>query len=630
MSDVFVSYKAEDRKRVKPLVAALEAEGYSVWWDEQIGGGAAWRHTIEAELNAARCVVVVWSKRSVGPDGAFVQDEATRAQQRHVYVPVLIDKVHLPLGFGETQALPLSGWRGDRAAPQYVAILNAVRGITGELPRAAPAQSSPARLLDRRTVIAGSAAVAAVAAGGWYFLRSGRAEAANSIAVMPFANLSGDPAQAYFSDGLAEELRNALSRIPELNVMARTSSEKVREDDIQTAARKLGVANILTGSVRRSPSMIRISTQLVDGRDGLERWSEAYDRPVGDTLNIQTDIAQKVAAALSIRLSPSARAALEVGGTGNPAAQDLLLQIDRDLTFNQEGVERKLALLDAALALDPDYAQAYAQKASLLMIRAGTYSTTANDAYQGHLAALKVANKAIAIAPRMALGYATRGDIYRQLLNPRAALADCDRSSSLPGNNHVGVLGFRAAFLSQLGRSGESLNIGDKWIGLDPLNPQAHATQGISLYSARRYPEAVARLQRSLQIAPKNERATAFLGYALLQQNKAAEAAAQFQKLPPDNFRRLLGEAIIAARKGQRSQALKSLRAMQESQGDADLYQYGQIYAQMRMPNEAITQLGLAIAAHDSGASALRVDPFLDPIRRDPRFTALYAKLNFP
>ena len=77
MSDVFVSYKAEDRKRVKPLVAALEAEGYSVWWDEQIGGGAAWRHTIEAELNAARCVVVVWSKRSVGPDGAFVQDEAT-------------------------------------------------------------------------------------------------------------------------------------------------------------------------------------------------------------------------------------------------------------------------------------------------------------------------------------------------------------------------------------------------------------------------------------------------------------------------------------------------------------------------------------------------------------------------
>ena len=93
MADVFVSYKAEDRQRVTPLVRALEAEGLSVWWDEQIGGGAAWRHAIEAELNSAKCVIVAWSTRSIGPDGAFVQDEASRAQQRHVYVPVLIDKV---------------------------------------------------------------------------------------------------------------------------------------------------------------------------------------------------------------------------------------------------------------------------------------------------------------------------------------------------------------------------------------------------------------------------------------------------------------------------------------------------------------------------------------------------------
>lgn len=119
MSDVFVSYKAEDRRRVRPLVEALESDGYSVWWDEQIGGGAAWRQAIEAELNAAKCVIVVWSKRSVGPEGTFVQDEATRAQQRHIYVPVLIDKVHLPLGFGEMQALPLTGWKGNRSDPRY-------------------------------------------------------------------------------------------------------------------------------------------------------------------------------------------------------------------------------------------------------------------------------------------------------------------------------------------------------------------------------------------------------------------------------------------------------------------------------------------------------------------------------
>ena len=206
MADVFVSYKAEDRRRVKPLVEALQADGFSVWWDEQIGGGAAWRHAIETELNAAKCVIVAWSKRSVGAEGTFVQDEATRAQQRHVYVPVIIDKVHLPLGFGETQALPLSGWHGDRSDPHYQAVLAAVQRNAGPKRRARPAPVHQPKI-DRRTAIAGGAvaAVAAAGVGGWAFLRSSPASASRSIAVLPFANLSGDPAQAYFSDGIAEE-----------------------------------------------------------------------------------------------------------------------------------------------------------------------------------------------------------------------------------------------------------------------------------------------------------------------------------------------------------------------------------------------------------------------------------------
>ena len=178
MSDVFVSYKAEDRKRVKPLVEALESDGYSVWWDEQIGGGTAWRQSIEAELNAAKCVIVMWSKRSVGPDGAFVQDEATRAQQRHVYVPVLIDKVHLPLGFGETQALPLTGWRGDRSDLRYRAVLAAVgRNVAGK--RRVARSPLPRASFDRRTMIVGgtAAAIAVVGAGAWAFLKPGSASA---------------------------------------------------------------------------------------------------------------------------------------------------------------------------------------------------------------------------------------------------------------------------------------------------------------------------------------------------------------------------------------------------------------------------------------------------------------------
>jgi len=125
MADVFVSYKAEDRRRVQPLVQALQAEGLSVWWDEHIGVGDAWRETIERQLNEAKTVVVVWSKRSVGPEGGFVREEATRAQKRGVYVPVLIDAVMPPLGFGESQATSLKNWHGNRSDPHYRAFLDA-------------------------------------------------------------------------------------------------------------------------------------------------------------------------------------------------------------------------------------------------------------------------------------------------------------------------------------------------------------------------------------------------------------------------------------------------------------------------------------------------------------------------
>lgn len=127
MADVFISYKAEDRLRVKPLVDALEADGLTVWWEAQIYGGSPSRETIETELGAAKCVVVAWSRRSVGPEGEFVRDEAMRAKQRNVYVPIRISKVDPPLGFGETQVIALKAWTGNRSDPRYQSVLEAVR-----------------------------------------------------------------------------------------------------------------------------------------------------------------------------------------------------------------------------------------------------------------------------------------------------------------------------------------------------------------------------------------------------------------------------------------------------------------------------------------------------------------------
>jgi serine/threonine-protein kinase len=256
----------------------------------------------------------------------------------------------------------------------------------------------------------GLAVIAASAVGGWSFLRPAPAAASDSIAVLPFDNLSGDPAQAYFSDGMAEELRSALTRIPDLRVVARTSSEAVRNEDVRTAAHRLGVSNILTGSVRRSATTMRISAQLVDGSTGLERWSEDFDQPIGDTLAIQSGIAQRVADALRIQLGAAAKAALTLGGTRNAEAQDHFLKATQGrLNDTAEGLQRSITELNTAIALDPNYVQAYASKSALLSIYGADWARSPSELALDLNEAVASAQRAIALAPNLAQGHSALG-----------------------------------------------------------------------------------------------------------------------------------------------------------------------------------------------------------------------------
>ena len=191
-TDIFVSYKAEDRARLLPLISALEAEGFSVWWDTHIGGGTHWREDIQDHLDAAKCVIVAWTRRSVGHEGHFVRDEATRAQRREVYLPIRLDAVEPPLGFGEVQAISLKGWHGDRSDPRFLALAEAVREcISGEHMAHHPVHHDRPGV-SRRAVVAGgigAGAIAVAGAGGWLLLKPAPANA-NRIAVLPFADLS--------------------------------------------------------------------------------------------------------------------------------------------------------------------------------------------------------------------------------------------------------------------------------------------------------------------------------------------------------------------------------------------------------------------------------------------------------
>lgn len=629
MSDVFLSYKAEDRPRLRQLVAALEADGLSLWWDAQIEGGATWRQSIQEQLDAARCVVVVWSKRSVGPEGRFVHDEATRAQHRGVYLPILIDPVMPPLGFGETQALSLAGWKGDRNDPRYQAVLAAVRAKVGG--KAHEATAAPRSRLDRRALIVGGAVLVAGAAGagGWFLLKGKHHAGADSVAVLPFANLSGDPAQAYFSDGIAEELRNSLARIARLKVVARTSSEMVRNVEATVAAQKLGVAYILTGSVRRSPTIVRVSAQLIDGETGVERWSETYDRPPGDALQIQTGIAESVAQALSIQLAPAERKALASGGTSSAKAHDLYLKGQAIVNEGADEAELRqaLAAFDAAIAADPNYVAAYAGRSRTVFTVANLFEA-GQGLRDGLAQSLMSAQRAVALDPKSGDAQAALGAALSQQMDLKGAAERYALAYRLsPGDSNVAAA--YAGYLGSVGRSAEALRLADQLIAQDPLNPRRYRLRAQQLVNLHRYDEGVQAARKGLVLGPKQDALHSIAGEALILAGKPAEGLAEYAYVNSP-WNRLLGQAIARARMNDRAGSDMALAQFKAIDDGSLSYQFAQIYAQRGEPDLAIAALEVAYRSADPGLIALGVDPYLDPVRGDPRFKALAARLNTP
>ena len=205
MADVFVSYKAEDRRRVRPLVRALEKDGLSVWWDGKLGVGQEWREQIAGELGAAKCVVVAWSKTSVGPDGRFVKDEAGRALRRGVYVPLKLDDVEPPLGFGETQAVSLIGWSGNRSVANYRQLLAAVEATTRGERVPSSVEGTTTHASRRGVLLIGATAAFAASGGGWLWYRGDR--------LSPEARQLMQEAEEGVQDGGVEANANAIAKL---------------------------------------------------------------------------------------------------------------------------------------------------------------------------------------------------------------------------------------------------------------------------------------------------------------------------------------------------------------------------------------------------------------------------------
>jgi len=499
--------------------------------------------------------------------------------------------------------------------------------MAGEAPQIATEHG--ASISRRSALIGGGATVAVIAAvGGWELFKPGKAAAANSIAVLPFANLSGDPRQDYFSAGIAEELRSSLSLLQGLKVAGRISSEAVRNQDAATAARRLRVANILTGSVRRGPGMVRVTSQLIDGKNGLEKWSASYDRPEGNVLAIQSDIAQNVVAALSVELGSAGVKALTVGGSTNAEAHDLYLrattQVQND--DSEASLKEANALLDAAIAKDPQFAKAFAAKSRNLSYLADVGHTPKETA-DGYANAVAAGRRAIALAPRLPDGYAAVADALYGQRKIAEAMKQIDMGSSFAPNDLQLLQSAVIAFVAG-GQTRRAVDYANRMIDIDPLNPLSHRRRYYALFYDRQYDACIAEAQQTLKLAPGLALPPYFIALSLIMKRQPKEAQRYLEMLPSDLTVRLAGEAIVASKLGDRPLSNNKLDALQAGYGDAASYQFAEVYAQRDEPERAFAALERGFKVNDPGLNTLTVDPLFDPIRSDPRFEDMTRRVD--
>jgi serine/threonine-protein kinase len=455
----------------------------------------------------------------------------------------------------------------------------------------------------------------------------------HAIAVLPFVNISGDRDQEYFSDGLTEELLNSLARINELQVAGRTSSFyfKGEHADLGTIARKLNVAAVLEGSVRRSGNTVRISAQLINANTGFHAWSQTYDRDLGDVLKLQSEIANAVANGLKVALLGDVASRIELGGTRNAAAFDSYLRATKAYSsaHNTADLQSAIDAYSEAIRLDPHFALAFAGRAEALYRDADEWliGAAARKRYEG---AVADARQAIALAPELAEGHLALGSALEDgFFDFAHAAAEFTRAMELsPGSARV--LQAYGSFTVDMGRTEPGLAAIRQAIVLDPLNTRTHAKLGEAYWAARRYDQAVAAFNDVIALDPQWMRARAWRGLAYYGLGDFESARSSCEGQAEDQGWIRLCLAWVYHKLGRQAEAEAALARQLAKVGEISAYQYGVIYAQWGDPARSREWLETAMRVRDPGLVWVKTDPFLDPVRKEPWLQAIERELKFP
>jgi TolB-like protein/Flp pilus assembly protein TadD/tRNA A-37 threonylcarbamoyl transferase component Bud32 len=456
-----------------------------------------------------------------------------------------------------------------------------------------------------------------------------------SIAVLPLANLSGQPQQEYFADGMTEELIATLGKLSALRVISRTSVMRYKktEKPLPQIAKELNVDAVIEGSVLRAGGRVRITAQLIQASTDRHLWAETYDRDLRDVLALQGEVAQAIASEVKAKVTPQEQALLASARLVNPAAYELYLKGRYEWNKrSEEGLKSGLEYFQQAIKLDPGYALAYSGLADCYEVLGNNVFLPGVEVYPKAKAA---AVKALELDQSLAEAHTSMAGVLEDYDRDWAS-AEREFKRAIELNpNYATAHHWYALALALMGRGEEAVREIEQARRLDPLSVRINANVVLVLYLGRQYDRAIVEARKAIDLEPNDSTAHIYLGQTYLQKGMHQEALAEYQKvqsLAPTRSDTPLNLARAFAATGNREKALKMLDALEKPSKRRYISPYGMAaaYASLGEREEAFAWLERGLNDFDGHMNHVKVDPVLDPLRSDPRFQALLRRMNFP
>lgn len=456
-----------------------------------------------------------------------------------------------------------------------------------------------------------------------------------SIAVLPFDNLSDDKSNAYFAEGIQDEILTRLAKISDLKVIARTSTQRFKSapEDLPTIAKQLGVMNILEGSVQKANDQVRVNVQLINALTSAHLWAEIYDRKLTDIFAVESDIARAIAEALQAKLTGSEKAAMAKQSTTNTEAYELYLKGNSFLGKRSgDNIPKAIDLYEQALTHDRNYALAYTGLAESYALLPYYTSARQSDAFPK---AKEAALKALQLDPNLAEAHRALAKILTFSVDLAGSMTELQRAIELKPNDASAHHWYSNGPLIALGHIDEAIAEGKRSVELDPLSPIINVDFGNTLYFARRYDEAIAQLRKAVALDPTFFYSHSNLGMALEVTGDLTGAIAEYEKAKqlsddPSLLALLAAAKTKAGDKNAAQQALQELDRISQHR-EVLAYHRALLYLSMNNKDEALRWLEQSFADRDgSNIGYIKVEPMLDSLRGIPRFEALVQKVLSP